>query len=567
MNIINKLFLVTNTTNKNLFFITIAIILTSLADILSIGLIFPYTRIILDDYTIFQNYEIINNFLSNKNKKEIFYLLSFALIIAFVFKFIITILLRYVLIKYTHGLLPDLQLSLTKKYQNLSLSEKNLKKDSDIISNLKVLSERTITCLENMLRLIAEFVILISISIYLLILDFKIFLVLSSLILFFGFLFNRIFKPVIYRAGQKRVESDSRIIQLIQDLLSSFKEIRVLGKEIFFIPQLRKSANIIYKSVLINNITTIIPRYAIELIIILFFVSYTLINFDNKIYLNDLLPNLAVFGFASLRVIPLSSSIIRTWVNLKYNMPVIDTIYNDYRFNGNNTKLEVKKIGFQKLELKNLSFSYEKSKRKVFNQINFTIEKYQFVGILGESGSGKTTLVNLLTGLLDLKEGSIFLNGNILNEKLYDKIKVSYIAQDNLVIKDTLKKNISLENNEKLIDELKLQDSVKFSNFNKVIKKNNISINSMIGENGLSLSGGESKRLSIARALYHESDLLIMDEATNSLDESNRNEINEYLKSLKTKIAIIIISHNKEDLKNCDMIYKIDNGKINLVKN
>ena len=567
MNIINKLFLVTNTTNKNLFFITIAIILTSLADILSIGLIFPYTRIILDDYTIFQNYEIINNFLSNKNKKEIFYLLSFALIIAFVFKFIITILLRYVLIKYTHGLLPDLQLSLTKKYQNLSLSEKNLKKDSDIISNLKVLSERTITCLENMLRLIAEFVILISISIYLLILDFKIFLVLSSLILFFGFLFNRIFKPVIYRAGQKRVESDSRIIQLIQDLLSSFKEIRVLGKEIFFIPQLRKSANIIYKSVLINNITTIIPRYAIELIIILFFVSYTLINFDNKIYLNDLLPNLAVFGFASLRVIPLSSSIIRTWVNLKYNMPVIDTIYNDYRFNGNNTKLEVKKIGFQKLELKNLSFSYEKSKRKVFNQINFTIEKYQFVGILGESGSGKTTLVNLLTGLLDLKEGSIFLNGNILNEKLYDKIKVSYIAQDNLVIKDTLKKNISLENNEKLIDELKLQDSVKFSNFNKVIKKNNISINSMIGENGFSLSGGESKRLSIARALYHESDLLIMDEATNSLDESNRNEINEYLKSLKTKIAIIIISHNKEDLKNCDMIYKIDNGKINLVKN
>ena len=567
MNIINKLFLVTNTTNKNLFFITIAIILTSLADILSIGLIFPYTRIILDDYTIFQNYEIINNFLSNKNKKEIFYLLSFALIIAFVFKFIITILLRYVLIKYTHGLLPDLQLSLTKKYQNLSLSEKNLKKDSDIISSLKVLSERTITCLENMLRLIAEFVILISISIYLLILDFKIFLVLSSLILFFGFLFNRIFKPVIYRAGQKRVESDSRIIQLIQDLLSSFKEIRVLGKEIFFIPQLRKSANIIYKSVLINNITTIIPRYAIELIIILFFVSYTLINFDNKIYLNDLLPNLAVFGFASLRVIPLSSSIIRTWVNLKYNMPVIDTIYNDYRFNGNNTKLEVKKIGFQKLELKNLSFSYEKSKRKVFNQINFTIEKYQFVGILGESGSGKTTLVNLLTGLLDLKEGSIFLNGNILNEKLYDKIKVSYIAQDNLVIKDTLKKNISLENNEKLIDELKLQDSVKFSNFNKVIKKNNISINSMIGENGFSLSGGESKRLSIARALYHESDLLIMDEATNSLDESNRNEINEYLKSLKTKIAIIIISHNKEDLKNCDMIYKIDNGKINLVKN
>ena len=246
-------------------------------------------------------------------------------------------------------------------------------------------------------------------------------------------------------------------------------------------------------------------------------------------------------------------------------MPVIDTIYNDYRFNGNNTKLEVKKIGFQKLELKNLSFSYEKSKRKVFNQINFTIEKYQFVGILGESGSGKTTLVNLLTGLLDLKEGSIFLNGNILNEKLYDKIKVSYIAQDNLVIKDTLKKNISLENNEKLIDELKLQDSVKFSNFNKVIK-NNISINSMIGENGFSLSGGESKRLSIARALYHESDLLIMDEATNSLDESNRNEINEYLKSLKTKIAIIIISHNKEDLKNCDMIYKIDNGKINLVK-
>tara|TARA_B100001057_G_scaffold499685_1_gene611292 strand:- start:921 stop:2633 length:1713 start_codon:yes stop_codon:yes gene_type:complete len=566
MHIINKLFFVTKTSNKNLFFIIIAIILTSLSDILSIGLILPYTKVILNDYSIFQDYKIINDFLLNKNNDEIFYFLSFALLISFTLKFIITILLRYILIRYTHGKLPSLQLSLAKKYQTLSLSEKNLKKDSDVIRNLKVLSESTISCLENVLRLIAETMILITISIYLLIINFKIFLIVSSIILIFGFFFNKILRPIVYQAGQKRIESDSKIILLIQDLLSSFKEIRVLGKENFFVPGLQKSANTIYKSVLINNITTIIPRYAIELIIILFFVTYILINFDNKMFLNDFLPNIAVFGFASLRIIPLSSSIIRAWVNLKYNLPVINTVYSDFKFNDKKDKTEIKKIEFKNLELKDISFEYVKSKRKVLNQINFKIEKKQTVGILGESGSGKTTFVNLLIGLLDLKKGNIFLNGNILNERLYNKIKVSYIAQDNLVIKDTIKKNISLENKEELIDEIKLQNSIKFSNLSKVIQKNDLYLDSVIGEDGLSLSGGESKRLSIARALYHDCDLLILDEATNSLDESNKIEIREHLKLLKSKIAMIIISHNQEDLNNCDMIYRIENGNINLIK-
>lgn len=566
MRILNKLFFITNTSNKSLVYITIVILLTSFTDVLSLSLILPYSKVILNDYSMFENLKFLDEFLLIQTNNEIFYFLSFTLIISFILKFFITILLRYIIIKYTHGKLPSLQLSLAKKYQSLSLSEKNLKKDSDIIRNVKVLSENTISCLDNVLRLIAETIILIVISTYLLYVNARFFIIIASIIFFFGFFFNKTIRPLVYTAGQKRMEADSKIILLIQDLISSFKEIRVLGKENFFVPSLTKSAGTVYKSVLINNIATIIPRYAIELIIILFFVSYATINFDNKIFINSVLPNLAVFGFASLRIIPLSSSIIRSWVNLRYNLPIINTIYNDFKFNQKKNKPEIKKIKFIKLELKNISFEYEKTKIKVLDQINFKIEKKQTIGILGVSGSGKTTFVNLLIGLLDLKKGKIYLNGKILKDRLHNKIKVSYIAQDNLVLKDNIKRNISLENNEEFIDELKLKNSIKFSNLNNVLQKNKISLESEIGKDGLSLSGGESKRLSIARALYHDSELLIMDEATNSLDEENRIEIRKYLKLLKSKMAIIIISHNQDDLNHCDIIYKIDNGNIFLKK-
>ena len=567
MHIISKLFFITNTSNKNLFLLTILTITTSLVDILSIGLVFPYTKVILNDYSIFENYQIIKNYLATKSNDQIFYIISFTLIICFVFKFLITITLRYLIIRYTQGKLPGVQLSLAKKYQFLSLSEKNLKKDSDIIRNLKELSEKTIACYENVLKLVAESIILLALSIYLIYFNPKIFFILGLIILIFALIFNHIFRPIVYKAGKKRIDSDSKIISLIQEILLSFKEVRILGKEKFFLPFLSRSARNVYESVTINMMTTIIPRYAIELIVILFFVSYTLYNYNNSLFLNNTLPSLVVFAVASMRIIPLSSSIIRAWVNLKYKLPIVEEVYSDFKLKSNEKKKNIKKINFKEIELKNLSFEYKNSNNKIFNQINFKIKEKQTIGILGESGSGKTTFINILMGLLDIKKGTFNLNGKVLEEKLYDKIKISYIAQENLVLKESVKKNVSLEIDEKLIDMIKLQEAIRFSNFDKVLEKNNLSLNSIIGENGLSLSGGESKRLSIARALYHNCDLLILDEALNSLDEMNKIEIRDNLKSIKSRIAMVIISHDKVDLKNCDMIYKIENGKINLLKN
>ena len=567
MHIISKLFYITNTSSKNLFLLIILTIITSLIDILSIGLVFPYTKVILNDYSIFENYQIIKNYLATKSNDQIFYIISFALIICFILKFLITITLRYIIIRYTQGKLPRVQLSLAKKYQLLSLSEKNLKKDSDIIRNLKELSEKTIAVYENVLKLVAESIILLALSIYLIYFSPKIFLILGLIILIFALIFNHIFRPIVYKAGKKRIDSDSKIILLIQELLLSFKEVRILGKEKFFLPILSRSARNVYESVSINMMTTIIPRYAIELIVILFFVSYTLYNYDNSLFLNNTLPSLVVFAVASMRIIPLSSSIIRAWVNLKYKLPIVEEVYSDIKLKSDEKKKNIQKINFKEIELKNLSFEYNNSNNKIFNKINLKIKEKQTIGILGSSGSGKTTFINILMGLLDIKEGTFTLNGTVLEEKLYDKINISYIAQENLVLKETIKKNISLENDDKLIDILKLEQAIKFSNFDKVLNRSNLSLNSIIGENGLSLSGGESKRLSIARALYHNCDLLIMDEALNSLDEMNKIEIRDNLNSIKSRIAMIIISHDKADLNSCDMIYKIENGKINLLEN
>ena len=448
----------------------------------------------------------------------------------------------------------------------MTLNEKNIKKDSDVIRNLKELSESTISCLENILRMGAEIVILLSISIYLIFVNAEIFLILSSIIFIFGVIFYMIVKPIVYDAGQKRINADSNIISMIQDMLTSFKEVRVLGKQNFFVPKLEVSANTIFRSVLINNISTIVPRYSIELIVIFFVVIYAIINFNISSFNTLILPSLAVFGFAGLRIIPLASSIIRLWVHLKYNLPVIDTVYHDFKFNNSETNQTIKfeKEDFLNLQIENLNFKYQDNKENIFENLNFSISKNECIGIKGKSGSGKTSFINIIAGLLKCNKGNIYLNNKLTNKSLFEKAKVSYIAQDNLVLKDSIKKNITLENNLNSINLKKLEDSINFSNFADVIKKNNLSLDDMIGDN-IKLSGGEAKRLSIARALYHECQILILDEALNSLDEDNKKDINNFLKKIKSKINMIIISHNEDDLRICDKVFEINNKKLELV--
>ena len=222
---------------------------------------------------------------------------------------------------------------------------------------------------------------------------------------------------------------------------------------------------------------------------------------------------------------------------------------------------EQEKIEFENLELKNLNFKYLGNENNALENINLKIKKGKIIGITGPSGSGKSTLVDLMMGLIEPSSGSIHINGKPLHQIRKNWLKlVGYIPQDVHLNDDTLKNNITFLSKDSF-DDQKLSSAIKMSGLeNLVTSKQNI-LDENVGEKGIKLSGGEKQRIGIARTLYKNSKILILDEPTSSLDENNEAKILENIFRLKN-LTLIMITHKIYTLKKCDEILFIKNGKI-----
>jgi len=216
------------------------------------------------------------------------------------------------------------------------------------------------------------------------------------------------------------------------------------------------------------------------------------------------------------------------------------------------------------IQLKNISFKYENTDRKIIDKISFQIKKGQSIGIIGQTGSGKSTLVDLILGVLEPNEGEILIDGSNLNYKNLSSWhrNIGYIPQDLFLINDTIKKNIALGISDEKIDVEKLDRAVKISNLGNFISKLEKKLDTKVGERGIKISGGEKQRVSIARAFYNKPNIIVMDEATSSLDNNTEKEFMKSIETIKNNSTLIIIAHRLTTVKNCDIIYLVADGKI-----
>ena len=302
-----------------------------------------------------------------------------------------------------------------------------------------------------------------------------------------------------------------------------------------------------------------------------FFVSsifFILIALNLQSISNEqLIPLLALFAVAGLRLMPSVTKISSSMQNLVRMSPFIDIIYDDYiRFLKLNNEMQKKDLSkFEsKIEFKNVNFSFEKQTKKIFNNISFNVHKGDLVGLSGSSGSGKSTLADLIMGLINPTGGKIEIDGHSLNNfNLRSwQDKVGYVPQNIYIANDTIKNNIAfgIENSD--IDHQKIQNAIKKAELQEFVSGSKEGLNLIIGEGGKNISGGQKQRIGIARALYHNPKVLILDESTSSLDSNTENNILNTVIKLKKEITTIIISHNENVLKDTDYIFKIQNGTI-----
>ena len=300
------------------------------------------------------------------------------------------------------------------------------------------------------------------------------------------------------------------------------------------------------------------PRFIFETLAIygLFFIMAIL--FYNDAAPNEVIEILGIFTIAILKLIPSINKLMQNIQNIKYSSPALESIKNGL----SSLSIENIKQGFinmnSNLEIKNLYFSHE-DKGPLLDNVNIKILKGEIIGISGESGSGKSTLADILLGLYKPKKGQLYLDGKKIN---FGDVKIGYVPQKVFFKNSSFRENIAFGEKLEEINDDQITNSLEMSQLDKFVKSLEKKEDTLIGENGLMISGGQQQRIGIARALYRDPEILILDESTNSLDkETEKNFINS-LNLLKRKKTMILITHDKNNLRICDRKFIIKNQKL-----
>ena len=365
-----------------------------------------------------------------------------------------------------------------------------------------------------------------------------------------------------------RIENNEKIINYNLNLINGIKEILIFGKIKKILEQFNDSLKSLENVDVKNGIVTSYPKVLLEQSVILIFIVIILLMSRMGETNDNIIVILSFYLAAAYRLVPSINKIFVSYQQIKFGKPSIPKIMEYYNLKKTNKFIENyetnNSLEFEnKIILKNISFSY-KNDKNIFKDLNLEISKNKIIGIAGESGSGKSTIVNLLTGLIKSQKGNIIIDEKEINDPLilrrYQNL-FSITSQDTYLIDGSIKDNIIFGSNEKVSND-RIKSSIKFARLDTTINDLSYGMDTYVGSNIKQLSSGQKQRISIARSIYSDREILIFDEATNALDKENEKYIFENLKNLKAKKTIIIISHDQDNLKICDYILRVENKKL-----
>ena len=540
--------------------------MTSILESIGIGILGPFVALLLNNNI---DYPLFLNLGSLENKITIMIYLIFFI---FTTKTLMMISALYVTQKFAFNMQHQLRIRLTSIYLNLNFSEYLKKNSSEYNENIQnLIAIFTSNTLVTGLKIVSDLILLFFLIILLTFTNYELVIILFATTFAFGFFYDYFFKRTLYEISQKSSESSKKIFQITGEIFKGIKEIRIYFKENFFTKKLKEASYNHYTNYLKSTIISNSPKYLLEylIIVILLLFIYLINDYENDLV--SILPTLGIFGLAALRIIPSVNSIIKSLTEFRFGKYATSVIAKDLKIGIEKkftTKQSKEDLNFSKLEFKDVNFRYNSKDALLLNNINFEINKGDYVGIIGSSGSGKTTILNLVIGLLNPNSGQIKVNNENVENKIKEwQLNLAYLPQDVFLLDGSLKENITLEDDISKIDIEKLNNAINKSNLKSFVDSSDNGLDTTIGENGIKISGGQRQRLGIARALYSNKNFLILDESTNALDEKTKRKIIEELYSLKDYFTIIFVDHNEDYYSRCDKIFELSNGSLRIKKN
>jgi ATP-binding cassette, subfamily B, bacterial PglK len=377
-------------------------------------------------------------------------------------------------------------------------------------------------------------------------------------------------RPRTRAAGQQVAVANEGIIRGVNQLASGLKEIRVLGVETPFVDAVADAADANTAAQLRFNSFLVMPRYLMESVVVLFVIALALVTIAAGQAATDLLATLAMFAVAGLRALPAMTQISSSLASMNYSSHALGSLHDALR--GVETAGELPEQAhalaphddFEQLRFEDVRFSYQGARDPAVDGISLEIRRGHSIGLVGESGSGKTTLVDLFLGLHVPQSGRILLNGMDVTQGGLDKLRerVAYIPQTVFIIDDSLRRNIALGIPDALIDAGRLAESMRLAQLNALVGRLPQGLDTVLGERGGRLSGGERQRIALARAFYHNREILIFDEATSALDNETEREVIAAIESLRGAKTMVVIAHRRAPVSRCDVVCRLAGGRV-----
>ncbi|MBQ9122677.1 MAG: ABC transporter ATP-binding protein [Lachnospiraceae bacterium] len=425
------------------------------------------------------------------------------------------------------------------------------------------------------LQLISDGIIFLFLVVYCLAQDVAMTLLLASVMMLLLWVIKKVLKPILKKAGEDNQNYYSGLFKWISQTVQGIKEVKIAGKEQYFVSEYIKCGEGYVNAVQRYNLYNNIPKLFIETICVACMIGYMLIMLLTGVDSDHMMQTLTAFAAAALVLLPCVNRINNQINGITYFEPffmgVSDHLQED--ISGVNTDMTAWGVAAEKLpvhksiKMEDITYSYPNSDKLIFDHASLEIPVGAAVGIVGTSGAGKTTVVDILLGLLETKTGTIYADGVDVKTQYRAWLKnVGYIPQMIFMLDDTIRHNVAFGVPDEEIDENRLWEVLKEAQLDEFIKTLPEGLDTGIGERGIRLSGGQRQRIGIARALYEDPEVLILDEATSALDNDTEAAIMESINRLQGKKTLIIIAHRLQTIEKCDMVYRVEGGKALLEK-
>jgi len=560
-------FLITNRQRKGLVILTLLLFVGMILEVFGLGILIPAISILLDPEMIEKTPSIVflKSFFPNFSHQNFILFFLGAIVLLYFIKSLFLVLLTHKQNRFLNNMMAYIANNLFSSYLTKPYSFHLNRNASELIKNIQVEINFLGTFFLSFITIFIEGGFVVSVLATLVYIEP---VGAISIGLFYGLLsivFLQFTKRKLNMWGKLRQKLDTQTSKIALEGLGGIKDLLILGRTSFFIDEYFRKNYL--KARVVSNQATVgqIPRFFLELISIAGLVSFIILLLFQGKDTSSLITILGVFVAATFRMIPSLNRIIAAVQSLKYYSPALDVICEELKLVDDKIELlnDVELYSFKnKIEFKNVHF-YFNERNKILNGVNFVIEKGKTIGIIGESGSGKSTFVDLLIGLHKPKTGEIFIDGKSgLQMKQKWRNNIGYVSQSIYLTDDTIENNIALGVLGSDINKDKISEILKQVRLEDLIKELELGIHTKVGERGVQLSGGQRQRIGIARALYHNPEILILDEATSALDSETEMEVMKSLNYFRGKKTIIMIAHRLSTLSECDEIWKIENGVI-----